>query len=313
MNKAEFTFKAIDVLGYLPQNAQKFKGITSVKDICYSDKGNGSLTSGDLYFKSELSGKKEKRPIIVYIHGGGFIKGDKSYRVSVSEYYASLGYYVFSINHRMPPEAPFPENIADCVDALNFLKKLSEKYPIDLDNVILTGDSSGGYMCAYLAALKFDSELKAQIPVPDIEIDIKGLMLMCGIYDVNVLMRGKKLFGVIPETARMLLDFDIKSDFSNFYDYKYATLISPSDFVNDSWCSTFICWADDDLVCIGQGEPMSEKLKEHCSNLKLYHCKGILNNHCYHLMPRFSKRARECMEASAEFLEELVGETCTAK
>ena len=49
MNRSEFVFKAIDVLGYLPENSEKFSGITSVKDIKYSNKGNGSLTSGDLY------------------------------------------------------------------------------------------------------------------------------------------------------------------------------------------------------------------------------------------------------------------------
>lgn len=313
MNKAEFMFKAIDVLGYLPQNALKFDGIVCVKDISYSNKGEGNITSGDLYYKPELVSDGRTHPVIVYIHGGGFIKGDKNYRVSVSEYYASLGYYVFCINHRMPPEAPFPENIGDCAEALNFLLTLSNKYPLDLDNIILTGDSSGAYMCAYLAALKFDSEVKSKIPVPEIKVGIKALMLMCGIYDVNVLMRGKKLFGVIPETARMLLDFDIKSDFSNFSEYKYASLISPSDFVNDNWCSSFICWADDDLVCVGQGEPMGERLKKHCPVCREYHCKGILNNHCYHLMPKYSKYARECMEASAEFLEEVTACECNTK
>lgn len=80
MNRSEFVFKAIDVLGYLPENSEKFSGITSVKDIKYSNKGNGSLTSGDLYFKTDFIGDGKKRPVIVYIHGGGFIKGDKNYR-----------------------------------------------------------------------------------------------------------------------------------------------------------------------------------------------------------------------------------------
>ena len=56
MNRSEFVFKAIDILGYLPENSEKFSGITSVKDIKYSNKGNGSLTSGDLYFKTDFIG-----------------------------------------------------------------------------------------------------------------------------------------------------------------------------------------------------------------------------------------------------------------
>lgn len=305
MNRSEFVFKAIDVLGYLPQNSEKFSGITSVKDIKYSNKGNGSLTSGDLYFKTDFIGDGKKRPVIVYIHGGGFIKGDKNYRVSISEYYASLGYYVFCIDHRMPPEAPFPENIADCVDALNFLPTLSEKFPLDLDNIVLTGDSSGGYMCAYLAALKFNEGLSEKISCPEVRVNIKGLMLMCGIYDVDVLMSGKKMFGVIPQTASMLLGFELKSDFSNLAEYKYAKYVSPSEFVNENWCPSFIAWADDDIVCIGQGEPMAKRLEKACPYCETYHCKGMINNHCFHLMPKYNKYARECLKASADYLGRL--------
>lgn len=304
MNRAEFLFKAIDVLGYLPQNALKFNGITSVKDIRYSNKGEGNITSGDLYFKPEIQKDTKAHPVIVNIHGGGFIKGDKSYRVSLSEYYAERGYYVFSINHRMPPDAPFPVNIADCIDALNFLPELKSKYNISLDDIVLTGDSSGAYMCAYLAALKFNPELCEKIGVPGIEVNISALMLMCGIYDVEVLMQGKKLFGVVPETARMLLNFELKNDFSNFYDYKYAELVSPSRFINEKWCPTFICWAEDDILCTGQGEPLKEKLDAAGVFTKSYSSKGFINNHCYHLMPKFSHYARECMAASASFLDE---------
>ncbi len=305
MNRAEFVFKAIDVLGYKLQNAVTFPGITSVRDIKYSDKGGGKLTSGDLYFKSELIKSEKKHPVILYIHGGGYIMGDKSYRVSVSEYYANEGYFVFNINHRLPPEAAFPENIRDCVDALNFLTELAEKYPIDLDNIVLTGDSSGAYMCSYIAALKFDGDLRKKIGMPEINVDIKALMLMCGIYDVEVLVKGKTLFGVIPETARMLTGFGFKNDFSNLKDYELINEISSSNFVNGNWCPAFICWADDDIICQGQGEPMAEKLKKAGVVCDTYHCKGLIHNHCYHLMFVTDKYSKICMGASADFLKKI--------
>ena len=86
MNKAELVFKAIDVLGHAPQNAKSFDGITCIKDIAY---GEADLQKGDLYFKNDVNKSGEKKPIVLYIHGGGFIKGDKKHRVTVSEYYAN--------------------------------------------------------------------------------------------------------------------------------------------------------------------------------------------------------------------------------
>ena len=81
MNKSELVFKAIDVLGHAPQNAKSFDGITCIKDIAY---GTANLQKGDLYFKNDLNKSGDKKPIVLYIHGGGFIKGDKKHRVTVS-------------------------------------------------------------------------------------------------------------------------------------------------------------------------------------------------------------------------------------
>ena len=307
MNKAELAFKAIDVLGYGLQKAVHFKGITCIKDIPYSKK-DGRNTAGDLYFKTKYLTDKTPRPIIVYIHGGGFIKGDKDYRVSVCEYYADRGYYVYCINYRMPPKVVFPEFMDDFIDALNFLPMLKKSYPIDLDNLVLTGDSSGGYICAYLESLKTNDELYDIIGCDRINVEIKGLMLMCGIYDIEVFLNGTKLLGVIPETGTMFFGYKVKNDLSNVKDFKYIDYVSPAKYVNEKWCKTFICSADDDIVCQGQGDPMSEKLKEVGALADFYHCSGIINNHCYHLMLKGNKYAKECMQASAEYLEQIFSE-----
>ena len=136
MNKAELVFKAIDVFGHAPQNAKSFQGITCIKDISY---GTEALQKGDLYFKDGINKDEAKKPIVLYIHGGGFIKGDKKHRVTVSEYYANEECYVFSINYRLPPEVDIFGQISDCVTALNYIKTLAESYNIDLDNIFITG------------------------------------------------------------------------------------------------------------------------------------------------------------------------------
>lgn len=305
MNKAEFVFKAIDILGNPSQNAIRYENVHSVKDVPY---GNEALKKGDLYYIPEILNDGKKHPIIVYYHGGAFLAGDKKYRVSICEYYAKEGYFVFCPNYRMPPDVDYRGLIKDCVDALSFVPTLSEKYNIALDNIVLTGDSAGGYIASYLAAIKYNEELCGIVGCEEVQVDLKGLMLMCGIYDLEVLMKGTSLMGVIPTATRTLLKFDFKNDFSNIKDFPDYEYISPASFVNEKWCSAFICWADDDLVCQGQGEPMAEKLKEVVPLYDQYHVAGIQNNHCFHLTPSINKYARECLQQSLDFLEKLFAE-----
>lgn len=310
MNRAQFVFKAIDILGNPSQNSIRYENVLCVKDIAY---GKEALNTGDLYYIPEILNDGKKHPIIVYYHGGAFLAGDKKYRVSVCEYYANEGYFVFCANYRMPPEVDFRGLAADCVDSLNFVKKLAQEYNIDLDNIVLTGDSAGGFIASYLAAIRYNEQICDVIGCNKVSVDLKGLMLMCGIYDLEVLMKGTSLMGVIPTTARTLLNFDFKDDFSNFKDFPDYEYISPAAFVNDKWCSTFICWADDDIVCQGQGEPMGERLKAVVPLYDQYHVSGITNNHCFHLMPKSNKYARECMQKSLDFLTKLFAEeTATA-
>ncbi len=306
MNKAQLVFKAVDGICYPMQNIKKYKNVACVRDIAY---GKGERQKADLYFKPEILKDGKKHPLIIYFHGGGFLMGDKKCRVSISEFYANEGYFVYNVNYEMPPEAVCPDMFYGCVKGVNSALKLFEKYNIDTDKIILTGDSSGAFICSYVAALKFDDELRKAVECEEVKINVNGLMLMCGIYDLEVLLKGSSLMGVIPQTARMVFDFDLKKDFSNITEYKYYDYISPAHFVNDKWCPAFICWADDDLVCQNQGEPMAEKLKKCVPYYDQYHVKGFHNNHCFHLnFGTGNKPAVECMNKSLEFLKEITKE-----
>lgn len=304
MNRAQMVFKAVDGVLYPTQNMMKFPNVSSVRDICYGDHENNKL---DLYFRKDILNDGQKHPVIVYFHGGGFVMGDKKCRVSISEYYADKGYFVCCLNYRMPPDVAFPGMADDFINGFNYVSELSEKYNMDLDNVFVTGDSSGAFCTAYLAAVKYDDGLRERIGAPEVKLNIKGIMLMCGIYDIEVLLQGSTLFGVIPKAAQMVVgDFPLKKDMSNFRDFPFYKEMAPSNFVNDRWCSTFICWAEDDLVCQNQGEPMAERLKDVVPYFDSFSVKGIQNNHCFHLEFGHNKLAMECMERSADFIAKVV-------
>ena len=110
MNRAQIVFKAIDGICYPTQNMMKFSNVVCEKDISYD---TAELTKGDLYYRKDIVNDGKKHPLILYYHGGGFIMGDKKCRVSISEFYANQGYFVFCVNYRMPPERIFPEYTFD--------------------------------------------------------------------------------------------------------------------------------------------------------------------------------------------------------
>lgn len=307
MNRSQFAFKLIDIFMDRPQNkAVEYTGIKIDKDLFYSN-ASGE-TRGDIYVREDLYEKGEKLPVVLNIHGGGFVMGDKKYRYGISSWWASKGYIVYSISYRLSPDVYFPENLVDVVDALNYLKELAKTYPIDLDKVVITGDSSGGYSAAYLTALAFDDKLRQDIVdlsgvnIPPVEIKPALCAPCCGIYDIQTLLNTTMPFHLIPVTAKTYTGFEFSNNMDNIKDYPLYDYLSPINFVRKNWCKVFMIWTWSDLICIGQGRPMYDAVcrKIGKKNIGYYASKNVENNHCFHLN-QATKESQKALAALAEF------------
>lgn len=306
MNKSQFIFKAIDVVFDRSQNPYNIENIYCIKDIPYSN-NDKNLTKGDLYFDPSCLKDGKKHPIILNIHGGGFVMGDKEYRMTLSELYASRGYYVFNINYRMPPEVDIFGSITDCVDAVNHILELSQEYNIDTGKIILSGDSAGAFLAAYIAALRFNEELHEQIHVPEVKTDIAGLVLNSGPYNLKAMLETKLPMGIIPELASMLVGFKHKEDVSSIYEYEYFKYMSANEFVNDKWCPAFISWSDSDFICPNQGRPMAEKLMKHCPKVVTFYVDGLMYGHDFHLTIK-NEKSMQCIDSGIDFMNSICEE-----
>ena len=304
MNRAELVFKAIDVLAQKPQNAVRYPRIVRVQNIAYHN-ASEEYNVGDLYFRRDIFDDGEKHPIMLYIHGGGFIKGDKDYRVTNSEFFAHHGYFVFNIDYRMPPDVEMDENFADIVRALNFIEKLSKYCNIDTDKIVVSGDSSGAYLSAMLCAFANDESLRKRFRLPAFNLRPAALALMCGIFDLRKLEKSPNIMGLFSKTLSMVFGMEVKKDYSNTEEYEHIDYISPISFVNEKWCPVFITWAEEDILCVDQGKPMADKLRENGVKYKQFVVDGLLNNHCYHLNMSF-KTAKRCMNKCIHFLNDVL-------
>ena len=127
--------------------AQKTKlppGFEAARDVLYGD-APGAANKLDVYWAGKPEGK---RPLIVWVHGGGWEGGDKAGCPALGM--VPRGYVVASINYRFSREAIFPAQIEDCKGAIRFLRAHANDYHIDPDKIGVWGASAGGHLVALL-------------------------------------------------------------------------------------------------------------------------------------------------------------------
>src|SRR5437773_3017725 len=123
----------------------------------------------DLAMKKDRSGKP--RPGIVFIHGGGWIEGDKSSFTSRKhgvpsniEDFAALGFVAATLNYRLAGEAPFPAALEDCQCAVRWLRAHARDYNLDPKHIGAYGNSAGGHLALLLGMPGKDDKLAAEAP-----------------------------------------------------------------------------------------------------------------------------------------------------
>lgn len=147
--------------------------IEEIYDIPYIDDGN-RYHKLDVYYPEGTTGKL---PVIIDIHGGGWMYADKG----LNEYYckslADRGFIVFNISYRLVPDVTVNEQIQDVMQALKWIGENIESYPADAESIMLTGDSAGGQLAVYSAVLLQSEELQNIFGTVSAEIDVDALLL----------------------------------------------------------------------------------------------------------------------------------------
>lgn len=89
-------------------------------------------------------------PLVIYIHGGAFMMGDKAMSANELDPLINAGFAVASLNYRLSGEALFPAQVHDVKAAVRWLRANAETYGIDPDNFAAWGASAGGNLVAML-------------------------------------------------------------------------------------------------------------------------------------------------------------------
>lgn len=132
-----------------------------LKDIVY-----GTLDTKNQILDLYLPNTDDAADVLIYFHGGGLERGDKSKGVHY-EHLTNAGMIVISANYRMYPEAKFPEFLEDAASVVNWVKENLGNYK-KVKKTFVGGSSAGAYMTAMLA---FDGKYLGKYGMKTTDID----------------------------------------------------------------------------------------------------------------------------------------------
>jgi acetyl esterase/lipase len=108
----------------------------------------------------------EHRPVVVFVHGGAFVRGKRSPTGHVYDNvcyrFARAGYVAVNMEYRLAPEAPYPGGAEDVAAAHDWIARHAYSYGGNPDRVFLMGHSAGG---SHVAALAFDPVCRRGHPI----------------------------------------------------------------------------------------------------------------------------------------------------
>ena len=146
-----------------PGRIVKSNGILYVNDIKYAEEYPNSYL--DISYPN--TDTTIKRPTIVFFHGGGYFAGDKAMGdpMAVNDDANMLfdklvenGYNLVNVNYALVPDYKFPVPVIQMNQAINFLVNNSEKYNLDMENVVVMGSSAGAILTSQYGAIISNKE-----------------------------------------------------------------------------------------------------------------------------------------------------------
>ena len=168
---------------YAPLLAQQPRdGVKRLSDLAYGADVRQKL---DVYAPEATSAKPT--PVVIFLHGGGFVRGDKADRDNVGNFLARNGILAVLPSYRLGPAHRWPSGPQDVVLALRWALANAALYGGDPKRIVLVGESAGA---AHVAAAVLMKRFH-----PEGGLGAAGAMLISGVYNAQLDFMARKQFG----------------------------------------------------------------------------------------------------------------------
>lgn len=228
------------------------------KDVFYG-RENKEAQLLDVYLARTGSGEIERKPVMIYIHGGGWAAGTKN-RLP---YFLTKGlndgwFHVVSVEYRFTNVAIHPAQTNDCIRAIQYVRANAEEWKIDPEKIGVTGGSAGGHLSFWVALHDDAADKDSEDPVERFSSRVSCAFPFAGPTDWSLLASiehvhpaYRKLIGYEPGTPASEMDPEKMTD------------VSPVSFVSGDDPPIVIFHGDADVIVpIEHATVMVEKLKE---------------------------------------------------
>lgn len=121
-------------------------------------------------------------PVIVNVHGGGLIMGNKEFNRHFCLNLCKMGYLVFSIEYRLCPEATVFQQLEDIFSAMNYIDDMMPQLKAQIGQCYVVGDSAGAMLAMYAAAIQRNPKLAQAAGVRPSYLEIRALALISGMF-----------------------------------------------------------------------------------------------------------------------------------
>lgn len=226
------------------------------RDLAYGASEDQRL---DVYRREGATGRD---PVVVWMHGGGWLSGDKS---DWGPYYALIaqaGFTVVVPNYARAPEHRYPAALHDAVAAVAYVRREHQALGADPTRVVLAGDSAGAQLAAQVAALttnpSYARQLRVRPPLP--AEALRGAVLNCGVYDLVPYVRG-------DDGASGILGFAISQLVwayagTNDPDATVFQRLSVIRHLTSAFPPTYVIGGNGDPLTDGQSRPLVARLEQ---------------------------------------------------
>lgn len=155
------------------------EGVEYTENIAYTNDGNPSHQL-DIYRPKDREG--EVLPVIINVHGGGLIIGNKGF----NKYFCSLlckkGFLVYSIEYRLIPDCMIYDQFKDVFMGMDYIKGRIKSDGGDESHVYMVGDSGGACLIMYTNAIQNNYEMARAAGVKPSDLHINAIGLISGMF-----------------------------------------------------------------------------------------------------------------------------------
>lgn len=271
---------------------KRYTGLQIDKNIRYST--NGKRTYLDIVRAKDDA--DEKRPLFIYIHGGGWVSGLRTARLYYCENWAKHGYVCANIGYDYANDAKHPEHLREIFKGIEYVLDHADDYGIDTEKVVVAGESAGAYFAAFVGAIATHRELYKRFEIPfkyQESFRVHACVLMSGIYDPARSLATK--FKDIEGFTEALCGFRA-SELQSEIEEKTRAFLAPSYYADTNFPPSFIIGSKQDLL-LPESVALHDELDAAGVKNKYFLCTGINGVHAGALLCQVGAGKQALLEA----------------